>query len=107
MILEGVEAELHQRYPQADLSSIAASFAFAVEAHGEQTRVSGEPYVSHPLAVARILAELGLDPIAVAAALLHDVGKAIDPADHTAAAGTVDVWRHWPRVQRSLAKVKS
>ncbi len=44
-----------------------------VEAHGDQKRVSGEPYISHPLAVAKILAELGLDPVAVTAALLHDV----------------------------------
>ena len=71
--LEQVEQELHSRYPQADLSPIASSFAFAAEAHGDQKRVSGEPYVSHPLAVARILAELGLDPVAVTAAFLHDV----------------------------------
>ena len=71
--LQSIETELHQRYPQADLSSVASAFAFAVEAHGDQARVSGEPYVSHPLAVAKILAELGLDPAAVAAAFLHDV----------------------------------
>ena len=71
--LEQVEQELHSRYPQADLSPIASSFAFAVEAHGDQQRISGEPYVSHPLAVAQILAELGLDPVAVTAAFLHDV----------------------------------
>jgi guanosine-3',5'-bis(diphosphate) 3'-pyrophosphohydrolase len=71
--VEKLEEELHERYPQADLSAVAAAFAFASEAHGDQQRVSGEPYVSHPLAVAHILAELGLDPIAVEAALLHDV----------------------------------
>ncbi|MEA2025370.1 MAG: HD domain-containing protein, partial [Chloroflexota bacterium] len=71
--LQEVEEELHHRYPQADLSSIAACFAFAVEAHEGQNRISGEPYVTHPLAVAKILAELGLDPVAVAAALLHDI----------------------------------
>ena len=71
--LGSVEAELHERFPQADLSALAAAFAFALEAHGDQQRVSGEPYVSHPLAVAKILAELGLDPVAVTAALLHDV----------------------------------
>ena len=71
--LKEIEQELHARYPQADLSAIAGSFAFAVEAHGEQQRISGEPYVTHPLAVAKILAELGLDPVAVAAAFLHDI----------------------------------
>ena len=71
--LEAVEEELHGRYPQADISPVAAAFAFAREAHDGQDRISGEPYVSHPLAVARILAELGLDPIAVTAAFLHDI----------------------------------
>ena len=77
-IVEQVEQELHTHYPHADLSPIASSFAFAVEAHGEQKRISGEAYVSHPLAVAKILAELGLDPVAVAAAILHDVPEDTD-----------------------------
>jgi len=68
-----VEEEIHSRYPQADLSPVSAAFAFASEAHQGQRRASGEAYVSHPLAVARILAELGLDPVAVTAALLHDI----------------------------------
>jgi len=71
--VEEIEQELHARYHQADLSVIAASFSFAVEAHEGQNRISGEPYVTHPLAVARILSELGLDPVAIAAALLHDI----------------------------------
>ena len=71
--LRHVEQELQGRYPQADLSSVSAAFAFAHEAHAEQKRASGEPYVTHPLAVARILAEMGLDPVAVTAALLHDI----------------------------------
>ena len=71
--LEQVEHELADRYPQADLSLVEAAFTFASDAHAEQTRASGEPYVSHPLAVAAILAELGLDPVAVQAALLHDI----------------------------------
>jgi len=68
-----LEAELHERYPQADLSGVAAAYQFAREAHKDQKRASGEPYVTHPLAVAHILAELGLDPVAVQAALLHDI----------------------------------
>jgi GTP diphosphokinase / guanosine-3',5'-bis(diphosphate) 3'-diphosphatase len=71
--LEELEQELHQRYPQAELSTVTEAFAFASDAHADQKRISGEPYVSHPLAVARILAELGLDPVAVTAALLHDI----------------------------------
>jgi guanosine-3',5'-bis(diphosphate) 3'-pyrophosphohydrolase len=68
-----VEQELQTHYPQADLSVLSAAFAFAHEAHEGQKRASGEPYVTHPLAVARILAEMGLDPVAVTAALLHDI----------------------------------
>ena len=68
-----LEAELHERYPNADLSQVEKAYRFAVEAHAPQHRASGEPYITHPLAVAQVLAELGLDPIAVQAALLHDI----------------------------------
>jgi GTP pyrophosphokinase len=71
--LRHIQEELQGRYPQADLSPVSAAFTFAHEAHAEQKRASGEPYVTHPLAVARILAEMGLDPVAVTAALLHDI----------------------------------
>jgi guanosine-3',5'-bis(diphosphate) 3'-pyrophosphohydrolase len=60
-------------YPQADLSGIERAVAMAVEAHAGQARASGEPFVTHPIAAAEILAELGLDPIAIEAAVLHDV----------------------------------
>ena len=59
--------------PQADLSGIERAVAFAVEAHGNQKRASGEPYVTHPIAAAELLAELGVDPVAIQAAVLHDV----------------------------------
>ena len=59
--------------PQADLSGIERAVAMAIEAHGSQTRASGEPYVTHPIAAAEILAELGVDPKAIEAAVLHDV----------------------------------
>ncbi len=68
-----LETELQERYPQADLTGVASAYHFAREAHKDQRRASGEPYVTHPLAVAHILAELGLDPVAVQAALLHDI----------------------------------
>ena len=65
--------EVRAHHPSADLSVVERAFDLAVEAHADQTRASGEPYVTHPIASARILAELGIDPVAVAAALLHDV----------------------------------
>ena len=52
---------------------IANAFDFAVTAHGDQLRASGEPYVTHPAEAALILADLGLDATTLAAALLHDV----------------------------------
>jgi GTP pyrophosphokinase len=54
-------------------SLIHRAFLLANEAHGGQTRASGEPYITHTMAVAEILVKLHLDPEAVAAAILHDV----------------------------------
>jgi GTP diphosphokinase / guanosine-3',5'-bis(diphosphate) 3'-diphosphatase len=51
---------------------INQAYQVAAEAHRSQTRSSGESYINHPLAVARIVADIGLDEISVAAALLHD-----------------------------------
>jgi GTP pyrophosphokinase len=73
-----LEEELLRHFPGADVAPVRAAYEFAVEAHAEQRRASGEPYVSHPLAVARTLAELGLDPVAIQAALLHDIPEDTD-----------------------------
>ncbi len=56
-----------------DISQLESAFHFSEQAHEGQFRRSGEPYVSHPLAVANILAQWHLDPQALTAALLHDV----------------------------------
>lgn len=56
----------------ADLELIQRAYVFAATAHAGQTRLSGEPYLSHPLAVADTLAEMGFDEPTVAAGLLHD-----------------------------------
>ena len=62
-----------QRYaPGADLELIKKAYAYADEKHKSQLRKSGEPYIIHPLAVAEIVAEIGLDTDAIVAALLHD-----------------------------------
>jgi len=60
-------------HPDADVSLVQRAHALAETAHAGQLRLSGEPYVTHPLAVATIVADLGLDAISVAAALLHDL----------------------------------
>ncbi|MEV8268244.1 bifunctional (p)ppGpp synthetase/guanosine-3',5'-bis(diphosphate) 3'-pyrophosphohydrolase [Microbacterium sp. NPDC076911] len=59
-------------HPKGDLSIIERAYSVAERAHTGQKRQSGEPYITHPLAVAQILADLGLGPKAIAAALLHD-----------------------------------
>lgn len=59
--------------PDADTETIRGAYAFAEEAHREQKRASGEPYIVHPLATAMTLAEMRLPPIIIIASLLHDV----------------------------------
>ncbi len=66
-------ASVAKHYPNADLSRVERAFDFAVEAHQGQKRASGEPFVTHPIEAAQILADLGIDPIAVQGELLHDV----------------------------------
>src|ERR1700694_701727 len=58
--------------PKEDQASIRRAFEVAERAHAGQARLTGEPYIEHPLAVAGILADLHLDPETVMAALLHD-----------------------------------
>ena len=57
----------------AEVDAIHRAFVFGANAHGEQRRASGEPYIHHPIQVAQILAEMRLDHETIVAALLHDV----------------------------------
>ncbi|MEE2037690.1 HD domain-containing protein [Nocardiopsis sp. CT-R113] len=59
-------------YPKADVALLSRAYAVADHLHREQKRKSGEPFIIHPLAVATILAEMGLDTATLVAALLHD-----------------------------------
>src|SRR4051795_754461 len=72
--------EVYQEgHKKADTAIIEAAYDVALEAHAEQVRRSGEPYISHPLGVARILADLGLDDVTIAAALLPHPGAGAPP----------------------------
>ncbi len=62
----------HHRHPKADTALLVQAYDVADRAHEGQLRSSGEAYISHPLAVATLLAGLGLDDVTCAAALLHD-----------------------------------
>jgi guanosine-3',5'-bis(diphosphate) 3'-pyrophosphohydrolase len=64
---------VRQNRPNEDVELLRRAFTFAAEQHQSQVRESGEPYLSHPLEVAHILADLRLDVTTLAAALLHDV----------------------------------
>src|SRR3954467_217386 len=65
-------AAFRLRHPKAPTALISRAYAEAANAHTGQLRNSGEPYIEHPLSVAMIVAELGLDDVTIAAALLHD-----------------------------------
>ena len=66
--------ESYQTLSEEDKKLIRKAFDVAVDAHKEQRRKSGEPYIFHPIAVAKIVAyNIGLDAVSIAAALLHDV----------------------------------
>nr|WP_243770117.1 bifunctional (p)ppGpp synthetase/guanosine-3',5'-bis(diphosphate) 3'-pyrophosphohydrolase [Amycolatopsis acidicola] len=71
-VLEPLAAIHRELHPNADLSLLQRAYDVAEELHREQRRKSGDPYITHPLAVATILAELGMDTITLVAALLHD-----------------------------------
>ncbi|MGH3877197.1 MAG: RelA/SpoT family protein [Actinophytocola sp.] len=71
-VLEPLAAVHRELHPKADLALLQHAYDVAEEAHRGQRRKSGDPYITHPLAVATILAELGMDTITLVAALLHD-----------------------------------
>lgn len=71
-VLEPLVAVHREIYPKADLSLLQRAYTVAEGRHARQMRHSGDPYITHPLAVANILAELGMDTTTLVAALLHD-----------------------------------
>lgn len=70
--LEPLLRAVKSAHPKADLRDIERAYEAAERAHEGQLRKSGEPYITHPLAVAGILADLGMTPATIVAALLHD-----------------------------------
>lgn len=72
MTLEQMIARMQHFHPGADAELVSRAYVFAEEKHGGQTRLSGEPYIVHPVFVASILTEIGIDAPTIAAGLLHD-----------------------------------
>ncbi|TNF90605.1 MAG: HD domain-containing protein, partial [Gammaproteobacteria bacterium] len=66
-------SELETYLESVQVEEVYKAYLVGAEAHEGQRRVSGEPYISHPVAVARILAEMRMDSNSIIAAILHDV----------------------------------
>ncbi|MDQ6962841.1 MAG: bifunctional (p)ppGpp synthetase/guanosine-3',5'-bis(diphosphate) 3'-pyrophosphohydrolase [Mariprofundaceae bacterium] len=70
--ITSITQRLKGHHPDADLERVQRAYAFAAQAHSGQVRSSGEPYIIHPIEVARILSDLGMDEDSIITALLHD-----------------------------------
>ncbi len=70
---EDLEEKVQAHYPNADLDLLRKAYIFSAREHRGQVRLSGEPYLSHPLEVANILCDMKLDVACVCVGLLHDV----------------------------------
>src|SRR5271165_395011 len=64
--------QMQENRPQDDLTIVKKAYDYSLKHHEGQSRASGEPYLVHPLEVALVLAEMKMDPVAIAAGLLHD-----------------------------------
>ena len=72
-LIDELEATLGTYLPPRDMSAIRRAYLFSAEAHSGQVRMSGEPYISHPVKVAQAMAQLHFDATTIIAGILHDV----------------------------------
>ena len=86
-VLEPLFKVVRATHPKADLALVEQAYRTAERHHRGQTRNSGDPYITHPLAVTSILAELGMTPPTLCAALLHDT---VEDTSYTLAQLTAD-----------------
>nr|WP_319454353.1 MULTISPECIES: RelA/SpoT family protein [unclassified Mycobacterium] len=86
-VLEPLVAVHKEFFPKANLTLLQRAYDVAEQRHADQLRRSGDPYITHPLAVANILAELGMDTTTLIAALLHDT---VEDTGYTLGALTED-----------------
>ncbi|MFA5029110.1 MAG: bifunctional (p)ppGpp synthetase/guanosine-3',5'-bis(diphosphate) 3'-pyrophosphohydrolase [Candidatus Methylomirabilota bacterium] len=73
MRIENILDRIHDYQPTAEIESVMRAYVFAAKHHKGQARISGEPYLTHPLEVAGLLTELRMDTSTICAGLLHDV----------------------------------
>jgi len=79
-VLEPLIKTIRAHHPKADVRTVERAYEVAAHWHKDQKRKSGDPYITHPLAVATILAELGMNTETICAALLHDT---VEDTDYT------------------------
>src|SRR5947209_16147113 len=72
-LYRSLEEKVRSLRPDEDLSPLHRAFTFAVERHASQKRKSGEPYITHPIAVANVLVDMQMDSVCLQTGLLHDV----------------------------------
>ncbi len=72
-LYRSLEEKVRSLRPKDDLTPLERAYRFAAERHSSQTRKSGEPYITHPLAVTHILADMQMDVVCLQTGLLHDV----------------------------------
>src|SRR5262245_65067802 len=98
--LEGLRQSVAGYLKPADLSRLEEAYHFSDAAHQGQYRKSGEPYISHPVAVAGILSEWQLDAQTLIAALLHDVVEDTDVSKD-------DISRRFGKSDRKSSRLNS
>jgi guanosine-3',5'-bis(diphosphate) 3'-pyrophosphohydrolase len=76
--LQALLSSVATAHPKGDITSIIRAYQVAAEMHQGQLRRSGDPFITHPLAVAQILADMGMDPTTIVGALLHDAVEDTD-----------------------------
>ncbi len=75
VIIAEIIEKVRKDYSEKDAEIVKEAYEFAKEAHQNQSRASGEPYISHPVQVAKIVADMGMDVPSICTALLHDVAE--------------------------------
>lgn len=92
-----MRATIRKRMPNADMEIIDKAVNYADEKHRHQKRKDGSPYIIHPLAVAQIVTEMGLDIDAILGALLHDCIEDADASHEEIESFSVPRWLSWWR----------
>lgn len=105
-VLEPLAAVHRELHPHADLALLQRAYDVAEDKHSHQRRKSGDPYITHPLAVATILGELGMDTTTLVAALLHDTVEDTDYSVERLSADFGDEVSHLVDGVTKLDKVK-